>query len=193
MKRRKYSPEEIAFLAAHVVSRSFIELTDLFNAHFGHDLTFGQIKGTCKRYKLYNGRNCRFYPGQEPWNKGRKMPGAGQGTWFPKGIKPWNYRPVGSERVNGENYVDIKIADPNKWRAKHLVIWEAANGPLPPHHVVLFADGNNRNFDLANLILISRRELAVMNKRGFVVDDAEITKTHLNIARILIKRSQRLK
>ena len=35
-------------------------------------------------------------------------------TWFKKGHIPANYRPVGSERVNADGYIEVKVADPNK-------------------------------------------------------------------------------
>ena len=192
-ERHKYSPEQIAFLKKNVRGRPRRELTVMFNDRFGLNLSLECIVATCKRYKLSNGRDTRFLPGQTPPNKGRKCPGAGRETWFPKGFTPWNYYPVGSERINWEGYVDIKIAAPSKWRAKHLVVWESVNGPLPPGHAVIFADSNKRNFDLDNLLLLSRRELAVMNKCRLISTDAEITKTQLNIARIMIKCGDRKK
>jgi len=191
-ERHKYSPEQIAFLKNNIRGRSRKELAVMFNDRFGLDLPLERIVATCKRYKLSNGRDTRFLPGQEPPNKGRKCPGAGRETWFPKGFTPWNYCPVGSERINSIGYADIKIAA-NKWRAKHLVVWESVNGPLPSGHVVIFADSNKRNFDLDNLLLLSRRELAVMNKLCLISTDAEITKAQLNIARILIKCGDRRK
>ena len=47
-----------------------------------------------------------------------------------------------------------------------MLLWEQRHGrPVPDGHLVLFADGDRRNFDPANLLLVSRAELAVMNKR----------------------------
>lgn len=63
--------------------------------------------------------------------------------------------PIGKETV-WNNYVFVKVAKPDVWRAKHLLIWEAAHGPVPDGHLVMFADGDPRNFCLDNLILVSR-------------------------------------
>lgn len=84
-------------------------------------------------------------------------------------------------------YVDIKIADPNKWKGKHILIWEELHGPVPKGHAVIFADGNNRNFDPENLLLVSRKQLVRMNQRGLIQNDAELTKTGVIIADIYNK------
>ena len=102
----------------------------------------------------------RFKKGRVPENKGKKMSpevyARCSATMFKKGNKPHTYRPVGSERVNVDGYVEVKVADPNKWRLKHRVIWEEAHGPIPKGHNVQFRDGNSQNLDLGNLYLISR-------------------------------------
>jgi hypothetical protein len=110
-----------------------------------------------------------------------------------KGHKPWNYKPVGTERTNTDGYVEIKTADPNKWRPKHIIIWEKANGPVPKGYVVIFADGNKQNVVLNNLLLISRKELAIMNKRGLIANSADLTKAGLTIADIYLKIGERKK
>ncbi|WP_233095998.1 HNH endonuclease signature motif containing protein [Alicyclobacillus sp. SO9] len=100
--------------------------------------------------------------------------------------------PVGSERVNADDYVDIKIADPNRWRGKHLIVWEEYHGRhVPKGHVVIFGDRNRRNFDPDNLILVSRAQLAVMNKQGLIQDHAELTRSGVIVADLYQKISQR--
>lgn len=104
----------------------------------------------------------RFKKGRVPENKGKKMPpevyAKVSRTMFKKGNRTHNYKPVGSERVNVGGYVEVKVADPNKWRMKHRVIWEEAHGPIPRGHNVQFRDGNSQNLSLDNLYLISRAD-----------------------------------
>jgi hypothetical protein len=200
---RLYSVEQIAWLKEHVMGRSRQELADAFNAHFCLELTPSQIKSACARHGLRSGRDCRFPPGNTPHNTGVKGFGAGaagkgaQATRFRKGNLPWNYRPVGSERRttphrrDGYYQIDVKIADPNVWKAKHLLVWEAAHGPVPPGHVLLFADQDRENCTLENLILVSRRELAVLNKRSLISDDADLTSTGLNVAKLILLMNER--
>lgn len=164
----RYIPEQRDFIKNNAAGRGNAELTDLFNARFGTDLPVEKIKRFKANHKVSSGLTGRFEKGHVPANKGKK--GLSQGgveTQFKKGHKPHNYVPVGSERVNGDDYVDIKIADPNKWRGKHLIVWEQHHVcSVPKGHVVIFGDGNRRNFNPDNLILVTRGQLAIMNKRG---------------------------
>lgn len=183
----KYTSDQVSFLTENVAGRSSAKLTEKFNAHFGLDLSLNQIRAFMKNRGLKNGLNYRFPRGHIPVNKGKTGLGGWEPTQFKKGNKPHNYKPVGTERVNGDDYVDVKIADPNKWRAKHLLIWEEANGPVPKGHAVIFGDGNRRNFELDNLILVSRAQLAILNKHNLIQMDAELTRTGVVIADIYKK------
>jgi hypothetical protein len=65
---------------------------------------------------------------------------------------------VGSERVNVDGYIEVKIAEPNKWRQKQRVVWEAAHGPVPADSIVSFIDGNKQNCELSNLRVMTRAD-----------------------------------
>ena len=43
------------------------------------------------------------------------------------------------------------------WRFLHHLVWEAAHGPLPAGHIVMFKDGDRQNCRLDNLACISKR------------------------------------
>jgi hypothetical protein len=125
----------------------------LFNERFGLRITLKQMKTMADKHGLHNGIGS--WNGYPPPNNGKKH-------------KPWigNYRPIGTERVahyDGFSYIEVKTGH-HTWKRKHTVIWEKANGKVPRGHVVIFADRNRRNFSLDNLLLISRAELAVMNR-----------------------------
>jgi hypothetical protein len=66
----------------------------------------------------------RFKPGTTPPNKGKKMSpelyAKCAPTMFKKGRPALNQRPVGSERVNVDGYIEMKIQDPNKWALKGI-------------------------------------------------------------------------
>lgn len=189
----RFTPEQKEFLIANVAEKSNADLTECFNKQFGLSIRLAQIKAFKKNNKISSGLTGRFERGHVPFNKGKKgLCQGGVETQFKKGHKPHNYMPLGSERVNGDDYVDIKIADPNRWRGKHLIIWEEHNDrPVPKGYAVIFGDGNRRNFDPDNLILVSRAQLAVMNKNGLIQDNAELTRTGIILADIYRKIGER--
>ena len=191
-----YTQEEFEFLDYHSdMPRK--ELTALFNARFGTSLTLDAIKGFCTRHWLSAGTDGRFQPGGTSWNAGMKgvsYPGSVP-TQFKKGHRPQTWVPIGSERINADDYVDVKITDEGlprrRWKGKHVLVWEEHNGPVPPGHCVILGDGNRRNFDADNLLLVSRGQLAIMNGMGLIQGSAELTRTGALIADVLHKVGER--
>lgn len=104
----------------------------------------------------------RFQKGNVPFNKGRKMSpeqyARCSATMFKKGGTPSNHREVGSERVNVDGYIEVKVAEPNKWRPKHRVVWEQHHGAIPRGCNVQFKDHNPLHCTIDNLYLISRTD-----------------------------------
>ena len=114
----------------------------------------------------HGGRATRFQKGRTPFQKGKKIEewmspegiANSSRTRFKKGRPSQNIRPVGSERVNVDGYIEIKIAEPSKWRPKQRVVWEAEHGPVPDGYIVSFIDGNKQNCVLSNLRLITKAD-----------------------------------
>ena len=98
---------------------------------------------------------------------------------------PWNRKPDLYERVNKNGYVMVKVN--GKFVEKHRYIWQQHNGEIPAGHIVIFADGNKRNFDLDNLVLISRRTSLAMSNNKLFTNDAEATKTGVLIGKLIEK------
>lgn len=118
------------------------------------------------------GSECRFKTGHKAWNKGMKgLHIGGKETQFKPGCRSGRalalYQPIGTERISKDGYIQVKINDDmplqNRWRGKHILVWEAANGPLPAGHAVTLLDGNKANCDPENLKLVTRRELMLRN------------------------------
>lgn len=105
---------------------------------------------------------ARFQKGSVPLNKGKKVSpeiyAKMQPTMFKKGQTPVNHREVGSERINVDGYIEIKVAEPNRWRLKHRVIWEQVNGAIPKGFNVQFKNHNRKDCRIENLYLISKAE-----------------------------------
>ena len=193
----KLYPEEVKrFIAEHYIGTGHQTMADLLNQTFGTSYTRAQMSSYYKNFKLDSGLKGHFKKGCIPFNKGLKAWWTGgEETRFKRGWMPWNYKPIGAERINSDGYVDIKVQDGTKqknWRGKHSLVWEAHHGrPIPKGHVVIFADGNRRNFDPDNLLLVSRAQLARMNQTHLIKNDAELTKTGVIVADVLSKIGER--
>lgn len=115
------------------------------------------------------GAEYRFKAGQQPWNAGMhgwQAGGRSAETRFKSGTingsAAERLKPAGFERVTDDGILQRKIrADGpphRRWQSVHEIIWEEHNGPRPAGHLVVFKDGNRRNFSPDNLELISRAE-----------------------------------
>ena len=114
MKIFKATKEEQDFFREFVPGHTYKEIQAEFCKRFNKPITLNQVKGYLKRNGLKTGTDGRFKKGQTPYNKGIKGWYA-QGmekNWFKKGNIPPNYKPVGSERINKDGYIEIKVKDP---------------------------------------------------------------------------------
>lgn len=93
-------------------------------------------------------------------------------TQFKPGQKPHTWVPIGSYRISGDGALERKVGDvpgPNhlRWHPVSRLVWEAANGPVPKGHMVIFRPGKKTTvlaeITLDRLELISRAEHARRN------------------------------
>lgn len=189
----KWTEEEKEYLREITPGRHYKEILDLMNERFDRPFRMEQIKGAIARYKLNTGFTGRFEKGNIPFNKGKKgiYPKGCEKTWFKKGQTPINHKPVGSERIDRDGYILIKVAEPSVWKLKHRVIWEKANGPIPKNYTVIFLDGDKSNTDINNLALVSRSELLIVNQKKLIKSDTELSKVGINIAKVQSKINKR--
>lgn len=130
-----------------------------------------------------SGSGTRFTAGQAAWNKGR--PGTTGlhpncvRTWFTKGRPPQeahHYRPIGSERIDTKRSAlvrkitdDPSIVPAMRWRPVHTMVWEAAHGPVPAGHIVVFRPGMKTfradEITLDRIELVSHAENMLRNSR----------------------------
>lgn len=199
---RIWTKEVVDFMIENYQGKDNIELADLLNKKFNlntNEDRVSNIKANLKRRKgidLRTGinRGC-FQKGQEPLNKGKKWDDyltkekqeRCRTTTFKKGHRPLNYRPVGSERITVDGYTEIKIKEPNVWVGKHRYIYEKHYGKIPEGYNVMFADKNKQNFDIDNLILVSKHEDLIMNSKKLLYNDKELTKSGHLVAKVISK------
>lgn len=186
----RYSTEQRAFLKDYISGHHFKEIVEEFNKRFPErQITVSTIKSYCGYHNIKTGVRSNFAKGHVPHNKGKKqidyMTATAiektKATRFQKGHDNIRQRPVGSERITKDGYIEIKVAEPNKWRLKQQVEWEKYHGPIPKGHVVIFLDGNILNTQIDNLALISRATLLRLNRRGWKAEYPEILKAYINI------------
>lgn len=202
MGRHKYTYEQDQFLIDNVKGTTFKELHKRFNKRFNLNLSESAIHNRKTKLHIKSGIvGGRFEKGNIPFNKGLKwdeyMPKESQikssKTTFKKGNIPVNHRKVGTERINVDGYIEIKIKEPNKWELKHRHIYKKAYGDIPKGYKLIFADGNKLNLSLDNLLLVANSEELIMNRKKLFSKNREITKTGVLIAKVIDKSNKHKK
>jgi hypothetical protein len=164
----EYSAQELEWLEANCTLVG-PELARQFNETFGRDISQDNLRNYCQRRGWKTGRTGCFAKGCIPPNKGRKgMPSHPNAvaTQFKKGQMPSTFRGHGHEYIdNKDGYVWLIVEDdaprprstPNRRTRsvlKHRYLWEQANGPIPPGHVLKCLTGDKSNCEPSNWRLI---------------------------------------
>lgn len=191
MYGHQYTEQEKQFMKDFAPGHSYKEIQQAFTEKFGWEITMGQVKSHIHNHGLSTGRNGRFQKGHNTHNKGMKGVCAKgcEKTWFYKGHIPENHREVGSERITVDGYIEIKVAEPNVWKQKHRVVWEAEHGKVPDGYCLIFRDNDRTNTDINNLMIISRAINAVMVRSDLHRYSGEMKDVAVKIAELKIKTS----
>lgn len=198
-----YTDDQLAWLAANRdLPRA--DLHAAFQQTFDRpDVSRANLTAICKRKGWLTGRSGQFPKGNTSHNAGQKgvrYAGSEKG-WFKKGERRGRasrmHKPIGTERMSKSGYLERKINEDmpfqRRWRAVHIVNWEAIHGPLPAGMALKSLDGNRLNTDPANWQLVPRALLPRLNGksgRGYDAAPVEIKPTILAIARLEHKARQ---
>lgn len=191
MKRIRWTPAKLAKLRRLYPITRTSEMAKMLGASLRATYTQARKLGLRKapeyladtsrsgRTDGQRGLTTRFKPGQAPWNKGRKgwkAGGRAATTQFKPGRpahESRNYVPIGTYRINHDGYLEQKTTDDRslaparRWVGVHRLVWEAANGPVPPGHAVVFLPGRRtaelERITVDALELIPRAELMRRN------------------------------
>ena len=121
-------------------------IVDELNATFHTDFGINAFKTNC-------------------YSKGFNLDACNSANYH-RGKNHHKHKPIGSLQEK-KGYVQIKIAEPNKWMQYQRYVWEQHHpGESAEGMVVIFMDGNSRNFDPSNLERVSRGELTTMSSMG---------------------------
>lgn len=191
MTRRLMTDEQETLMKELVPGRTAEELTDAVNEMLDTDFTISQITALKARRKWKSGVDRTFKKGEKAWNKGMKgLNLGGDAGWFKKGNKPPQYLPIGTEKVTKDGYIKVKIAHPSTWDMKQRLVWEKYHGEIPDGHVIIFKDKDIKNLDIDNLLMVSRQQLAVMNKKGLLTGDKSLVASAVELSNLIMATTE---
>ena len=173
----KWTEIELEYLREIANGKYISEIVELMSKKFNYPFRKTQIKSAMTKHKIKNGMKNKVPKGFEPWNKGLQIGNS----------HIHNLKAVGDEYINSEGFVMIKLDNPARWVHKHRYIYEQAFGEIGKNNVIIFLDGDKTNLSLDNLHCITRKQLMKMNQNNLFYSDPELTKTGIEIAKLMLK------
>jgi HNH endonuclease len=188
-KKGIYSVDELEYLKKHYADMPTQEIADYLGRHKDRIIGKANQMGLRKSEAFFKsgasgrmlfgsklGEATRFTKQCPGWNKGKKRKdyvknplilAKMEATQFKKGNVPHNRKPIATNRIADNGYIEIKVGafenHAENYQFKHRIVWEEANGKVPASYVVCFKDGDKMNCDLSNLELVHRSELLRKN------------------------------
>ena len=199
MVGHKYTDAEHKFLHDFVSGHTYKEIVEEYNKRFEEPITISRVKGYIANHKLNTGKTGRYEKGNIPFNKGMKgwsAPGT-EKTRFKKGNLPSNTKPIGYERITKDGYIEVKIkmrpsssSCNDNFIAKHRLVFEEANGPVPKGCKIIFLDGDKKNCSIENLALVTEAENLQLTRCGLRSKNPKLMQTGILIAKSQITTSK---
>lgn len=206
IKKTKWTEEVIQFMIDNYQGKDNIELAEMLNEKFNLNTNADRVSNEKSKLKRLRGINLQtginrgcIKKGNVPKNKGLKWNDylskesqeKCRKTTFKKGNIPHNHKKIGSERINVDGYVEIKVAEPNMWELKHRVIYESMYGNIPTNSKVIFLDNDKSNLNIDNLKCIKSSEELIMNQNKLRYSNKNLTESGYLIAKIMDKAKVR--
>lgn len=196
---RKYGDDIVEFVRNHVKTHTDKEIAQMVSEKWNMSVNRASIQNLKIRHGIRTGMKRGTFPkGHEPINKGTKgmFNVGGNKTSFKKGERPLNWVPIGTERINRQGYVMVKVQEHGhygqRWKLKSRIVWEQHHGrKLGPNDNIMFLDGDRQNLSIDNLKLIDDAEHAVMAKNRLHFKAADLTEVGLNVARLKMTMAQK--
>lgn len=166
---RKLYPNNYTQWVAQEMGRSVSSVYGMVNIlglHKSEEFRLAELKRQADKLRIV-GAPSRYKKGHVPDNKGKKMSPEHyeklKPTMFRKGQSGNTKAPVGTTRTTKDGYLEMKVADPNKWQALHRMMWEDTFGPIPKGKIVRFRTSDKSNYDPINLELLDMKENMARN------------------------------
>lgn len=195
-----YDMEVVEYIKANIKGHKRVELVEMVKRDLGKDIDYHMVDMIRNKWRLTSGIDTTFKKGHNTWNKGKKGYMGANATSFKKDNKPPNTLPIGAESVEKDGYIFVKVNDivngkkEDNWMPKQQVIYEQYHKTkVPKGSIVIFADGNIRNYDIDNLVQVTRAELLYLNRHHLIYNDADLTKVGVTIAKVSVTADKRKK
>lgn len=125
-----------------------------------------------QRAEVFAATGSRTF-GVEPWSKTHaKGLHLSPRSEFAAGHTPRNKLPVGTVTVrndkNGRPRAWVKVAEPNRWKLRAVVTWEATHGQLPKGQLVHHCDRDSLNDRLENLQALTSSQHAKEHEQDLI-------------------------
>lgn len=193
MAYHKWTEDEIEYIRSIYPYYPNKVIVEMVKSKLGIDVSPRNLRNLRHKYNFPHKaipNAGSFKKGAVPWNKGRKMLEEEKKkimeAWFKKGDNPYNTLKVGSTRTTKDGYKEIKIAEPNKWKLYQRYVFEKEHDvELTSSDIIIFADGDRSNFDIDNLVKVSRSTLLILNRKRLIYSDKELTKVGVSIGKVL--------
>ena len=196
-RKRVLTDEEFEWLKARCHGKHYSELALMLKEEFGKEVTAYQLSNFFRKRKVSTGITGKIEKGSVGLNKGKKLSPLQYekrtSTMFKKGQQANVKLSVGDERMRGDGYLWIKVEEPNKWKQKHIALWEQEYGSVPKGMCVSFLDGDRTNCTIENLVLMSRGERAIMTRMKLGSKDPDLAKVGFMVSKILNLKHQKTK
>ena len=101
-------------------------------------------------------------------------------------------KPIGTERVDKDGYIRV-IVEEGKERLKHHLVWEKENKPVEKDEILMFLDGDKKNCDVSNLILVKRKWIGAINNilKGVESVSPVMRKTAILTAQLMVEANEK--
>lgn len=185
---RIWTDDQLAYLREHyadtptaqIAAALDLPVKSIYAAAHRHGLAKSHMflmttsSGRLGRYGTVGAAN-RWKPGHQPWNKGVKgsaghHPNTARNHYAPGSVHGRAAQlvlPLGALRISSDGNLERKTGTATgpsnlRWTAVHRLVWEAAQGPIPPGHLVVFKPGRKttelEGITLDAIELLSRAE-----------------------------------